>query len=83
MEVYPLENNGVLYGAIQTGIHNFYTIEDDNSEYLSCIAKYTHVWILENGNFKLSKGLSYDHRYFEKPFNQELLFTDKTKQKDG
>ena len=77
MEVYPLERNGVLYGAIQTGIHNFYAVEENKSEYLTSVAKFTHVWILENGDFKLSKGLSYNHKDFEKPFNQELLFTDK------
>lgn len=77
MEVYPLERNGVLYGAIQTGNHNFYAIEDSKSEYLTSVAKFTHVWILENGDFKLSKGLSYDHKDFEKPFNENLLFIDK------
>ncbi len=77
MEVYPLEKNGVLYGAIQTGIHNFYAVESNKFEYLSSVAKYTHVWILENGDFKLSKGLSYDHKDFEKPFDENLLFTDK------
>jgi hypothetical protein len=77
MEVYPLEKNGVLYGAIQTGIHNFYAVEESKSEYLTSIAKFTHVWILENRDFKLTKGLSYDHKDFEKPFDEELLFTDK------
>ena len=77
MEVYPLEENGVLYGAIQTGSHDFYAIDDDKSEYLTSVAKYTHVWILENGDFKLSKGLSYDHKDFEKPFDENLLFIDK------
>lgn len=76
-EVYPLEKDGVLYGAIQTGIHNFYAVEDNGSEYLTSVAKFTHVWILENGDFRLSKGLSYDHKDFDKPFDQELLFTDK------
>ena len=77
MEVYPLEKNGVLYGAIQTGNHNFYAVEESNTEYLTSVAKFTHVWILENGDFKLSKGLSYDHKDFEKPFNENLLFIDK------
>lgn len=75
--VYPLEKNGVLYGAMQTGIHNFYAAENNNPEYLTSIAKFTHVWILENGDFKLTKGLSYDHKDFEKPFDENLLFTDK------
>lgn len=78
MEVYPLEKNGILYGAIQTGVHNFYAIEGNNPEYLTSVAKFTHVWILENGDFKLSKGLSYDHKDFDKPIDQKLLFSDKS-----
>ena len=77
LEVYPLKNNGTLYGVIETGIHHFYAIEKDSSEYLTSIAKFSHIWILENGNWKLSKGLSYDHKDFEKPIDNELLFKDK------
>jgi CubicO group peptidase (beta-lactamase class C family) len=77
LEVYPLKNNGIFYGAIETGIHHFYAIEKDSSEYLSSIAKFSHIWILENANWKLRKGLSYDHKAFEKPINNELLFKDK------
>lgn len=62
LEVYPLYNNGVLYGAIQTGIHRFYALEKDKPEYQTGEAKFTHVWILENGKWRLSRGLSYDHR---------------------
>lgn len=61
MEVYPMENNGVLYGAIQTGIHRFYEINEDKSEKLTSIAKFMHFWLLENGEWKLSRGFSYDH----------------------
>lgn len=77
LEVYPLNNNGTLYGAIETGIHHFYAIEKDRSEYLTSIAKFSHLWILENGNWKLSKGLSYDHKNFEKPIDNKLLFKEK------
>lgn len=76
LKVYPLKNNGILYGAIETGIHNFYAIEKENTEYLTSNAKFSHIWILENGNWKLSKGLSYDHNDIEKPINKELLFKD-------
>lgn len=62
LQVYPLENNGVLYGAIQMGVHRFYAIEKDKPEYLTSTAKFTHVWLLENGDWKLSRGLSYDHQ---------------------
>ena len=62
LEIFPLKKNGVLYGAIETGIHSFYAIEKKQEEYLTSIAKFTHLWMLENGNWKLSKGLSYDHK---------------------
>ncbi len=61
LEVYPLENNGVLYGAIQTGSHRFYEVKDVKPDQLTSVAKFTHVWLLENGSWKLSRGLSYDH----------------------
>lgn len=64
MEVFPLKKEGVLYGAIQTGEHHFYAIEDNTPEYLTSIAKFTHVWLLMDNEWKLTKGLSYDHRDF-------------------
>ncbi|MCB9251495.1 MAG: class A beta-lactamase-related serine hydrolase [Flavobacteriales bacterium] len=79
LEVYPLENNGVLYGAIQIGRHRFYAIEKDKTEHLTSIAKYSHVWLIENGNWKLSRGLSFDHQEKEDNLNinKKLLFKDK------
>src|SRR5690606_33606843 len=76
LEIYPLKNNGVLYGAIETGIHHFYAIKKDSTEYLTSIAKFNHVWLLENGNWKLSKGLSYDHKDYDQVIDPELLFKD-------
>lgn len=60
--VYPLYKNGVLYGAIQMGKHRFFAIEKDKPEYFTSIAKFTHVWLLENGEWKLVSVLSYDHQ---------------------
>jgi CubicO group peptidase (beta-lactamase class C family) len=62
LEVYPLERDGVVYGAIQTGRHRFYAFEKDKPAYLTSTAQFTHVWLLENTNWKLSRGFSYDHR---------------------
>jgi CubicO group peptidase (beta-lactamase class C family) len=76
LEIYPLKNNGTLYGAIESGIHHFYAIEKDSTEYLTSIAKFSHLWILEKETWKLSKGLSFDHKDFDKPVNKELLFKD-------
>ncbi|MEP7234292.1 MAG: nuclear transport factor 2 family protein [Ignavibacteriota bacterium] len=62
MEVFPLKKSGVLYGAIQIGKHRFYAIEKDKPEHLTSVAKFTHLWLLESGIWKLSRGLSYDHQ---------------------
>jgi CubicO group peptidase (beta-lactamase class C family) len=76
VEIYPLKNKGVLYGAIESGIHSFYALEENQEAYLTSIAKFTHVWLLENGNWKLSSGVSFDHKDVEKPIDQKLVFTD-------
>ena len=62
LEVFPLYKDGVVYGAVQTGRHNFYAKEKDKPEYLTSTAVFTHVWLLENGNWKLKRVLSYDHQ---------------------
>ena len=62
MQVYPLEKNGVLYGAIETGIHRFYASEPGKPVYFTSRAKFSNVWKLENGEWKLIRGLSYDHQ---------------------
>ena len=36
-------------------------MEEGKKERLDGLAKFTHVWILSNGNWKLSRVLSYDH----------------------
>jgi len=51
LEVYPLGDSGFLYGAIQKGVHRFG----------ETTAKFTHLWLLENGEWKLARVLSYDH----------------------
>jgi CubicO group peptidase (beta-lactamase class C family) len=78
MKVYPLEKKGVLYGAIQTAEHQFYAIEKDKPEYLTSSAQFNHLWLLENGQWKLSRSLSYDHREPNTDtINKSLLFKDR------
>lgn len=62
LEVYPLYENGKLYGAIQKGIHDFYIKEPNKELYKTSSAKFTHVWILENNDWILKRVLSYDHK---------------------
>ncbi len=62
LEVFPLKNNGEIYGALQKGIHLFYIKEPNKEMHLTNIAKFTSLWNLENGAWKLSRVLSYDHK---------------------
>lgn len=77
LEIYPLMENGELYGAVQNGTHKFYAIENDSSVYLTSTAKFNHLWLLENRNWKLQRVFSYDHKNFDKSINKDLLFFDK------
>jgi hypothetical protein len=60
--VYPLFNNNIIYGAVQTGEHRFYEKMEGKAETAGSIAKFTHVWLLAQGTWKLDKVLSYDHQ---------------------
>jgi hypothetical protein len=61
LKVYPMYNQGVLYGAIQTGIHSFYEQAPGTPQKLTSIAQFTHLWLLQDGKWQLSRVLSYDH----------------------
>ena len=61
-QVFVLENNGVLYGAIQQGVHRFHTQGQDPSKHGYTDAKFSHVWILSNGQWQLKTALSFDHQ---------------------
>lgn len=62
LEVFPLYHNGKLYGVIQSGVHLFYLREPGRNDVLTSTAKFTHVWLLDNGNWLLKEVLSYDHQ---------------------
>lgn len=55
LNVYPLNN----YGAVQMGVHRFYPLVRGKSNE---IAKFTHLWKKENGEWRLARVLSYDHK---------------------
>lgn len=61
LQVFPLFSSGKIYGAIQTGVHEFYGEEKDKPRYLTSTARFTHVWIMEGEDWKLKRILSYDH----------------------
>lgn len=59
--VFPLHNNGILYGAIQQGVHQFFR-KENGVEKMTSIARFTHVYVLENGTWLLKEVLSFDHK---------------------
>lgn len=61
-KVYQLDNNGVLYGAIQQGVHQFHTKGADPAVAGYTVAKFTHIWLLRDGIWLLKTALSYDHQ---------------------
>lgn len=61
MAVYPLNN----YGAIQMGVHRFYKKTAGIADQLMEVAQFTHVWKNDNGKWKISRVLSYDHKPVE------------------
>ena len=62
LEVFALYNNDVLYGAIQSGMHNFYIREANKEDVLTSKAKFIHLYLLENGKWLLKEVLSFDHQ---------------------
>ena len=58
LAVYPLNN----YGAIETGVHRFYKLAAGKPDQLTEVGRFTHVWKIDNGHWKLARVLSYDHQ---------------------
>ncbi len=66
-KIFALENNGALYGAVQQGEHRFHLKGSNTEKAGYTIAKFTHVWLLKNGQWKLKSAISFDHQQkFEK-----------------
>ncbi len=58
LKVYPIQN----YGAIETGTHTFYAVKQGEPDRLTETGQFAHFWKQENGQWKLSRVLSYDHQ---------------------
>lgn len=61
VKVFTLQNNGIIYGTILSGEHFFYISEKAKAERLDGRAKFTHLWLLKDGAWKMTRILSYDH----------------------
>ncbi|WP_066838405.1 nuclear transport factor 2 family protein [Rufibacter ruber] len=61
IHVYPLYNADQAYGAIISGDHYFYEHEKGKKEQLAGLAKFSNLWLLQNGTWRMARVLSYDH----------------------
>lgn len=61
LSTYPLFMHGQLYGAIQTGEHQFYLRSNTVADVLTSRARFSHVWLRQNKVWQLANVLSYDH----------------------
>ena len=73
-EIYPLYKNDTIYGAIQNGAHRFYETIAGKEERFASSAKFSNVWLLENGQWKLTKSLSFDHQTCFDIYNATSIF---------
>jgi ketosteroid isomerase-like protein len=56
LEVYPIAN----YGAVEIGVHRFHHPGHDGTERVG-EAKFIHLWKNEDGAWKLTRVISFDH----------------------
>ncbi|MCC6411096.1 MAG: nuclear transport factor 2 family protein [Saprospiraceae bacterium] len=61
VKVFPMHNQGVLYGAILSGEHVFYISENGGKPVLDGQALFTHLWRITDQGWKMSRVLSYNH----------------------
>jgi hypothetical protein len=62
LEVYPIKD----YGAVELGIHRFYATEKGQQERLSSEAKFVQVWQKKDGEWKITRIISYGHQEYLK-----------------
>ncbi|WP_246723038.1 class A beta-lactamase-related serine hydrolase [Aliikangiella sp. G2MR2-5] len=62
LSVSPLYNQGKLYGAVQSGEHEFYIRAPGKADRLTSVARFTSVWTKKKDDWVLSNVLSYDHQ---------------------
>jgi len=61
LEVFPMYNNGKLYGALQNGKHYFSTSASTSFKESDNYALFSHLWLIEEGEWKLKRVISYNH----------------------
>ena len=57
LQVYPLKG----YGAVEIGVHRFYHKNKGQGEKLSGTYQFIHIWQFADGNWKITRIISYGH----------------------
>ena len=57
LKVYPIND----YGAIETGVHEFFAVRKGEPDRLTETGQFTIVWKEENGQWRAARALSFDH----------------------
>lgn len=60
-EIFPLYNNGELYGALHSGRHAFFIQKPDHPIFKTSEAKFTHLWLKRGNTWVLKQVYSFDH----------------------
>lgn len=60
-KIFALYKDNQIYGAIQEGTHLFFETQKGQPDYFGSSARFTHLWLLENNEWKLTKSYSYEH----------------------
>lgn len=61
MTVHPLRDDGEIYGVIQQGEHRFYATHEGKPEQLTSTARFSILWLMRGGEWRMSRVFSYDH----------------------
>ncbi|HYD20109.1 MAG TPA: DUF4440 domain-containing protein, partial [Flavipsychrobacter sp.] len=62
VNVFPMMKGDTTYGAIISGEHVFYVLEKGKKEFLDGHARFAQLWLLKDGEWRMSRILSYDHK---------------------
>ena len=61
VKIFPMTEDGKIYGAILSGQHVFYVLESGKEARLDGLAKFTHLWLKTESGWKMSRVFSFDH----------------------
>ena len=61
VKVFEMKKSDTVYGAIISGQHYFYINQKGKKEFRDGLARFTHLWLLKDGSWKMARVLSFDH----------------------